>query len=607
MKSVDDVVTAAVVGHPSRTTLTPEQTQAILDNSPVIVYVKDLQGRHLFVNRHFETLFGVHLQDIVGKTDHDLFNPEVADMLCANDRSVLEAGHCLEWEEVVPHRDGLPRTYISQKFPLCDAEGRIYALCGISTDITSRRQAEERTARLQAVTTSLGRALTREQVVAVIVEQGITAMGGYAGAVVLLSKDDTHFQLAGQVGYPDQLVQALQRPLAEAPPPITAVVQRQAPVLLDCREIAERYPDLAGACGESNAYVALLPLVVGDADGGDEAAVLGVLTLSFCHGHPLDDKERAFLAALAAQCAQALERARLYEAERQARTEAQKRAAELAAVIESIPDALFIADGHSVTLANAPALDLFNCDSINQLNQYLPAVVERARVRDASTGETLLAGRWPFRRALCGEENVVQDLLVYHPRLGRDVLMRCAASPIRVKGEVVGVITVSTDLMRSRQRTLIHNLFETQEEERWAVAYELHDGLAQYVMTAHAHLDTFDQLRQQALLTGNETVAVLLEAQLRQGLTSLKQAVIESRRLINGLRTLTLEDLGLAGALEQLLREEKERAGWEEAEFAHNIAECRYDRMLETAVYRVAQEALCNARKYARTSRVRVT
>jgi two-component system sensor histidine kinase NreB len=86
----------------------------------------------------------------------------------------------------------------------------------------------------------------------------------------------------------------------------------------------------------------------------------------------------------------------------------------------------------------------------------------------------------------------------------------------------------------------------------------------------------------------------------------LKEAVVESRRLVNGLRSLALDDLGLAGALEQLLDHQKEQGGWKEVEFVHNVANRRYDRSLETTVYRVTQEAVTNARKHAQTHRLRV-
>jgi len=92
--------------------------------------------------------------------------------------------------------------------------------------------------------------------------------------------------------------------------------------------------------------------------------------------------------------------------------------------------------------------------------------------------------------------------------------------------------------------------------------------------------------------------------ELEQGLRFLKEAVVESRRLVNGLRTLYLDDLGLAGAVEQLLFEERDRSSWEDASLAHNLGEDRFPESTETAVYRVIQEALTNVRKHAKARRV---
>lgn len=151
--------------------------------------------------------------------------------------------------------------------------------------------------------------------------------------------------------------------------------------------------------------------------------------------------------------------------------------------------------------------------------------------------------------------------------------------------------------MLKRQRTLVSGLIAAQEEERRAVAYELHDGLTQYVLAAHAQLETFQALRAE----GKPERA---EARLEAGMKYLKDAVVESRRLINGLRTLALDDLGLTGALEQLLREEKERNGWQEASLSHNLGESRLSLTRETAAFRIAQEALTNIRKHAKATRV---
>lgn len=115
---------------------------AVLDNSTAIIYVKDAQGRYLLINRCFTKLFGFELEELKCKTDYDIFPHNLADTYRANDQKVLEAGTAIEWEEVVLHKDGL-HTYLSHKFPLYDAAGVMYAVCGISTDISERKRAEE--------------------------------------------------------------------------------------------------------------------------------------------------------------------------------------------------------------------------------------------------------------------------------------------------------------------------------------------------------------------------------------------------------------------------------------------------------------------------------
>lgn len=117
--------------------------QAIIDNSTTVVYVKDLRGHYLLVNRRFEELFHHSREWLVGKTDYDVFPKDTADAFRAVDEQVLAADTAVQMEEVAPLDDG-PHTYISNKCPLFDSEGKVYALCGISTDITERQRSERR-------------------------------------------------------------------------------------------------------------------------------------------------------------------------------------------------------------------------------------------------------------------------------------------------------------------------------------------------------------------------------------------------------------------------------------------------------------------------------
>ncbi|VAW58250.1 hypothetical protein MNBD_GAMMA11-2823 [hydrothermal vent metagenome] len=116
--------------------------QAVMDNSPAVIYVKDLSGRYTFVNRCFEDLFHLDRSAITGKTDHDIFPAHIADEFRQNDLAALTAGKTLESEELAPHDDGM-HNYVSMKFPLFDDNGHAYAVCGISTDITEMRKQEE--------------------------------------------------------------------------------------------------------------------------------------------------------------------------------------------------------------------------------------------------------------------------------------------------------------------------------------------------------------------------------------------------------------------------------------------------------------------------------
>ncbi len=118
-----------------------QRLQAILDNSTALIYVKDLQGRYITINAWYGILFNVSREAMQGKTDYDIFPKEIADVYRANDLEVIKAKSPIDWEELAPHEDGL-HTYLSIKFPLFDAEGEVYAVCGISTDISERKRAE---------------------------------------------------------------------------------------------------------------------------------------------------------------------------------------------------------------------------------------------------------------------------------------------------------------------------------------------------------------------------------------------------------------------------------------------------------------------------------
>ncbi|HPW14405.1 MAG TPA: PAS domain S-box protein, partial [Nitrospira sp.] len=98
-----------------------ERFRAIMNNSPALIFIKDLAGRYLQANRQFEIISHLSHEDLVGKTDEEVFPPEQAAVFRDNDRKVLETGEPMRFEESALHDDGL-HTSIVVKFPLRNAQ-----------------------------------------------------------------------------------------------------------------------------------------------------------------------------------------------------------------------------------------------------------------------------------------------------------------------------------------------------------------------------------------------------------------------------------------------------------------------------------------------------
>jgi PAS domain S-box-containing protein len=126
-----------------------QRLQDIIDNTTSIIFVKDLELRYLLVNREYERRHHIRREQICGKTDFHIHTHDVAEALRANDRRVIEAGEPIQFEETVPTDEG-ERICVVAKFLLRDRTGKPYAVCGIATDITDRKLAENEIRQLNA-------------------------------------------------------------------------------------------------------------------------------------------------------------------------------------------------------------------------------------------------------------------------------------------------------------------------------------------------------------------------------------------------------------------------------------------------------------------------
>ena len=126
-----------------------ELLQSVIDNTPALVYSLDLEGRFLLINRPLEKLFGHTNAEMIGHSRAEFIEPELAEQHRINDLEIFRSGEPKIFEEENMEPDGR-HVYLTTKFPLRDANGNIYAVCGISTDMTERKLIEEELIRSNA-------------------------------------------------------------------------------------------------------------------------------------------------------------------------------------------------------------------------------------------------------------------------------------------------------------------------------------------------------------------------------------------------------------------------------------------------------------------------
>ncbi|MDZ4784035.1 MAG: PAS domain-containing protein [Planctomycetia bacterium] len=117
------------------------QLEVIINNTPAVIYMKDADGRYVLVNRTFSELFHIGVDDMVGRTDAEIFPGELGAKFRSNDLYVQESGQATEFEEVAPHDDG-PHTYMSLKVPVTNPISGDVGIFGISMDVTAAKRAQ---------------------------------------------------------------------------------------------------------------------------------------------------------------------------------------------------------------------------------------------------------------------------------------------------------------------------------------------------------------------------------------------------------------------------------------------------------------------------------
>ena len=179
----------------------------------------------------------------------------------------------------------------------------------------AERQARHRIASLQEVTAAFVRSLTPTEITQVAIRVGMEAMGAVGGVLFRLDESEGLLEMVGAAGLEAREEALGERVRLDARLAVAETIRRRAPIFVESEdEWLAAYPEVSGKQPGAAGTRALLPLQ------GD-ARIVGALGFRFSSWRRLSEEERGFSIALADQCAQALERARLFEAEQQARRE----------------------------------------------------------------------------------------------------------------------------------------------------------------------------------------------------------------------------------------------------------------------------------------------
>jgi len=118
--------------------------RTLLHSSPDLILIKDTRGVYLGCNSMFERYFGAKEADIIGKTDYDFVDKELADFFCENDHKAMEAGRPIRNAEWITFADDGHSAYLDTiKAPLYDSNGTLIGMMGIGRDISEHKKAED--------------------------------------------------------------------------------------------------------------------------------------------------------------------------------------------------------------------------------------------------------------------------------------------------------------------------------------------------------------------------------------------------------------------------------------------------------------------------------
>ncbi len=298
-----------------------ERLRMIIDSAKdYAIFALDREGRVTNWNTGAERVFGYSESEIIGQDGAIIYTPEdrAEGIPEAELSKAISLGYS-ENERWHLHKEG-SRIYASGMVrPILDQSGELQGFTKIARDTTDRKLAEQRNRLLQALASKMSAQLTLQEVSDSIIQTAVDIVGGASGSIFLLLPEKQVLQRLSTLNLSRQLVEKYDLLPLDGLTPIADAIQLGKTLSIGTLdELMSAYPHVAETFRANNINaVACIPLMIDD-------QVLGGLSITFSKPKTLSDPERELLEAVANLCVQAVERARLYEAEAEARQAAEK-------------------------------------------------------------------------------------------------------------------------------------------------------------------------------------------------------------------------------------------------------------------------------------------
>lgn len=312
-----------------------KQLQVTLFSIGDAVIATDIEGKIIFINPVGQQVTGWREEEAIGKPLIEVFrivSESTGEMIESPFDKVVREGKIvgLANHTLLIARDGTRIPIDDSGAPIFDETQTLTGVILVFRDITERRQNERQLSLLFELTTAFSQALTSNEVAEVMVERGSKALEAVLGTVCLLVENGTQLEIINRHSLSPETFERYRRTPLDFSGPLNDAVRTDTIVWIETAEdYKARYPHFADAIRHNGTRSSIcIPLKVNE-------KMIGGFNLSFSTEKPHTSSEEAFFTALAQQCAQSLERARLYDAEQKARQSAEDAQKQLAFLAEA--------------------------------------------------------------------------------------------------------------------------------------------------------------------------------------------------------------------------------------------------------------------------------